>query len=78
MRKAILIKTLLYGIFILLSYYFIFNTELFFTSKEVKEFFNYMKERNSFLGASNFMIWLVIISALVITALNKIDKVKKE
>ena len=78
MRRVLLIKALIYSIFILISYYIIFKTELFFTSKEVAEFLNYMKERNSFLGASNFMIWLVIISALVITALNKIDKVKKE
>ena len=73
----LLIKPLIYSIFILLAYYFTFKTELFFTNKEVTTFISYMKERNSFLGASNLMIWLVIISALVITALNKIDKVKK-
>lgn len=78
MRRVLLIKPLIYSIFILLLYYFIFKTELFFTSKEVIEFLNYMKERNNFLGTSNFMIWLVIISALIITALNKIDKVKKK
>ena len=38
----------------------------------------YMKERNNFLGASNFFIWIVIISALVITALNKMSKVNKK
>ena len=37
-----------------------------------------MNKKNDFLGATNFMIWLVIISALVVTALNKMDKVKKQ
>ena len=63
---------------ILLAYYITFKTELFFTNEEVTTFINYMEQRNTFLGATNFMIWLVIISALVVTALNKIDAVKKK
>lgn len=78
MKRVLLIKPLIYGIFILLAYYIIFKTELFFTNKEVTTFISYMKEKNYFLGATNFMIWLVIISALVVTALSKIDKVKKQ
>ena len=76
--KSILAVLLLYGIFILLAYYITFKTELFFTNEEVTTFISYMEQRNNFLGATNFMIWLVIISALVVTALNKIDKVKKQ
>ncbi|MCI9304092.1 hypothetical protein [Clostridium sp.] len=77
MKRIIMIKPLLYGIFILFAYHIVFKTELIFTNKEVETFVNYMEQRNDFLGATNFMIWLVIISALVITALNRIDKVKK-
>ncbi|WP_195989814.1 hypothetical protein [Clostridium sp. D53t1_180928_C8] len=76
MKRILIIKPLIYGIFILVLYNILFKTELFFTNEEVSTFVSYMQERNDFLGASNFMIWLVIISALVITALNKIDKVK--
>ena len=76
MKKILIIKTLIYGIFILVVYNILFKTELLFTNEDVSTFVSYMKERNDFLGTSNFMIWLVIISALVITALNKIDKVK--
>lgn len=78
MKRIIMIKPLLYGIFILFAYHIIFKTELIFTNKEIETFVSYMEQRNDFLGATNFMIWLVIISALVITALNKIDKVKKK
>lgn len=77
MKRALLIKPLIYSIFILSAYYIIFKTELLFTNKEITTFISYMNKRNDFLGTTNFMIWLVIISALVITALNKIDKVKK-
>ena len=76
MKRILIIKPLIYGIFILVLYNILFKTELFFTNEDVSTFVSYMQERNDFLGASNFMIWLVIISALVITALNKIDKVK--
>lgn len=76
MKRILIIKPLIYGIFILVLYNILFKTELFFTNEDVSTFVSYMKERNDFLGTSNFMIWLVIISALVITALNKIDKVK--
>lgn len=78
MKRILIIKPLLYSIFILLAYYITFKTELFFTNEEVTTFINYMEQRNTFLGATNFMIWLVIISALVVTALNKIDAVKKK
>ncbi|WP_299996906.1 hypothetical protein [uncultured Clostridium sp.] len=77
MKRIIMIKPLLYGIFILFTYHIVFKTELIFTNKEVETFVNYMEQRNDFLGTTNFMIWLVIISALIITALNRIDKVKK-
>ena len=77
MKRVLLIKPLICSIFILVAYYIIFKTELLFTNKEVATFINYMNKRNDFLDATNFMIWLVIISALVVTALNKIDKVKK-
>ena len=76
MKRILIIKPLIFGIFILVLYNILFKTELFFTNEDVSTFVSYMQERNDFLGASNFMIWLVIISALVITALNKIDKVK--
>ena len=76
MKRILIIKPLICGIFILVIYNILFKTELFFTNEDVSTFVSYMQERNDFLGASNFMIWLVIISALVITALNKIDKVK--
>ena len=76
MKRILIIKPLIYGIFILVLYNILFKTELFFTNEDVSTFVSYMKERNDFLGTSNFIIWLVIISALVITALNKIDKVK--
>lgn len=76
MKRILIIKPLIYGIFILVLYNILFKTELLFTNEDVSTFVSYMKERNDFLGTSNFMIWLVIISALVITALNKIDKVK--
>ena len=33
-----------------------------------------MNERNDFLGATNFIIWLVIISALVVTAIEMINR----
>ena len=75
MKRILIIKPLICGIFILVLYNILFKTELFFTNEDVSTFVSYMQERND-LGASNFMIWLVIISALVITALNKIDKVK--
>ena len=78
MKRVLLIKPLIYSIFILVAYYIIFKTELLFTNKEVATFINYMNKRNDFLDATNFMIWLVIISALVVTALNKMDKVKKQ
>lgn len=78
MKRVLLIKPLIYSIFILVAYYITFKTELLFTNKEVTTFISYMKEKNDFLGATNFMIWLVIISALVVTALNKMDKVKKQ
>ena len=77
MKRIIMIKPLLYGIFILFAYHIVFKTELIFTNKEVETFVNYMEQRNDFLGTTNFTIWLVIISALIITALNRIDKVKK-
>ena len=77
MKRIIMIKPLLYGIFILFTYHIVFKTELIFTNKEVETFVNYMEQRNDFLGTTNFMIWLVIIYALIITALNRIDKVKK-
>ena len=76
MKRVLLIKPLICSIFILVAYYIIFKTELLFTNKEVATFINYMNKRNDFLDATNFMIWLVIISALVVTALNKMDKVK--
>ncbi|MBS4955488.1 MAG: hypothetical protein KHZ99_00350 [Clostridium sp.] len=78
MKRVLLIKPLICSIFILVAYYIIFKTELLFTNKEVATFINYMNKRNDFLDATNFMIWLVIISALVVTALNKMDKVKKQ
>lgn len=78
MKRVLLIKPLICSIFILVAYYIIFKTELLFTNKEVATFISYMNKRNDFLDASNFMIWLVIISALVVTALNKMDKVKKQ
>ena len=78
MKRVFLIKPLICSIFILVAYYIIFKTELLFTNKEVATFINYMNKRNDFLDATNFMIWLVIISALVVTALNKMDKVKKQ
>ena len=78
MKRVLLIKPLICSIFILVAYYIIFKTELLFTNKEVATFINYMNKRNDFLGATNFIIWLVIISALVVTALNKMDKVKKQ
>ena len=78
MKRVLLIKPLIYGIFILLAYYITFKTELFFTNEEVATFISYMEKRNDFLGATNFMIWLVIISSLAVTALNKIDKVRKQ
>ena len=77
MKRIIMIKPLLYGIFILFTYHIVFKTELIFTNKEVETFVNYMEQRNDFFFFFNFMIWLVIISALIITALNRIDKVKK-
>lgn len=78
MKRVLLIKPLICSIFILVAYYITFKTELLFTNKEVTTFIGYMNKRNDFLGATNFMIWLVIISALVVTALNKMDKVKKQ
>lgn len=78
MKRVLLIKPLTCSIFILVAYYIIFKTELLFTNKEITTFISYMNKRNDFLGATNFMIWLVIISALVVTALNKMDKVKKQ
>lgn len=78
MKRVLLIKPLICSIFILVAYYIIFKTELLFTNKEVATFISYMNKRNDFLDATNFMIWLVIISALVVTALNKMDKVKKQ
>ena len=78
MKRVLLIKPLICSIFILVAYYIIFKTELLFTNKEITTFISYMNEKNDFLGATNFMIWLVIISALVVTALNKMDKVKKQ
>ena len=77
MKRVLLIKPLIVSIFTLVACYIIFKTELLFTNKEITTFISYMNEKNDFLGATNFIIWLVIISALVVTALNKIDKVKK-
>ena len=78
MKRVLLIKPLIYSILALLLYNILFNTELIFTSEEVSTFINYMQKRNTFLGASNFFVWLVIISSLVITTLNRLDKVKKK
>lgn len=77
MKRVLLIKPLIYSILALLLYNILFKTELIFTSEEVSTFINYMQKRNTFLGASNFFVWLVIISSLVITTLNRLDKVKK-
>ena len=38
MKRVLIIKPLLYGIFILLAYYITFKTELFFTNEEVTTF----------------------------------------
>ena len=78
MKRVLLIKPLIYCIIALLAYTTIFKTELIFTNAEISTFVSYMQERNDFLGASNFFIWLVVISALVITALNRMDKVKNK
>ena len=78
MKRVLLIKPLIYSILALLLYNILFKTELIFTSEEVSTFINYMQKRNTFLGASNFFVWLVIISSLVITTLNRFDKVKKK
>ncbi|MBQ5696393.1 MAG: hypothetical protein IIV48_07040 [Clostridium sp.] len=78
MKRVLLIKPLIYSILALLLYNILFKTELIFTSEEVSTFINYMQKRNTFLGASNFFVWLVIISSLVITTLNRLDKVKKK
>jgi hypothetical protein len=77
-KRVLLIKPLIYSILALLLYNILFKTELIFTSEEVSTFINYMQKRNTFLGASNFFVWLVIISSLVITTLNRLDKVKKK
>lgn len=78
MKRVLIIKPLIYCIFALLAYNIIFKTELLFTNEDVTTFVSYLREKNNFLGATNFMVWLVIISALVITAINKIDKIKKK
>jgi hypothetical protein len=78
MKRLLIIKTLIAGIIIMLIYTIIFKTNLIFSEAEISAFLTYMKERNNFLGASNFFIWIVIISALVITALNKMSKVNKK
>lgn len=78
MKRLLIIKTLIAGIIIMLIYTIIFKTNLIFSEAEISDFLTYMKERNNFLGASNFFIWIVIISALVITALNKMSKVNKK
>ena len=78
MKRVLLIKPLIYSILALLLYNILFKTELIFTNEEVSTFINYMQKRNTFLGASNFFVWLVIISSLVITTLNRLDKVKKK
>ena len=74
MKRLLIIKTLIAGIIIMLIY----TINLIFSEAEISAFLTYMKERNNFLGASNFFIWIVIISALVITALNKMSKVNKK
>ena len=78
MKRLLIIKTLIAGIIIMLIYTIIFKTNLIFSEAEISAFLTYMKERNNFLGASKFFIWIVIISALVITALNKMSKVNKK
>ena len=78
MKRLLIIKTLIAGIIIMLIYTIIFKTNLIFSEAEISAFLTYMKERNNLLGASNFFIWIVIISALVITALNKMSKVNKK
>lgn len=76
MKRILVIKPLIYGIITLIVYNIIFKTELLFTKKDVTAFINYMQEKNDFLGTTNFVIWFVIIAALIITALNRMDKVK--
>lgn len=78
MKRLVIIKSLIISIIIMLTYTLVFKTNLIFSDEEILSFVSYMKERNNFLGESNFFVWTVIIVALVITALNKMSKVKQK
>lgn len=78
MKRVLLIKPLILAIFILLVHNIFLKSNLILNETEITTFISYMKERNNFLGASNFVIWMVIIASLIVTSLNRIEKVKKK
>ena len=75
--KKNIILSLLTGITAIGAIKLLRNSFLYFTDAEAFAFFNYLSQKNEYLGVSNAAIQLFIISALVVTFLNKTNRFKK-
>lgn len=76
MKKNV-VFTLLFGIGILVFIKILSKTPLYFTDTQAIAFINYLKQKDNFIGVSNFAIWFFTICAIVVTYLNKVDKERK-